>query len=119
MRSLKGVKIVAFFKVIECLNIIFNRLNKDTDIQLLGIINQRGHIRKKIISFILLLIFQILNIFTFWSYMIGLSIALNTSNDFILHLILKMNYFEFKKIGKFKKNAAITEFILNGNYYLG
>lgn len=114
LRSLSGMKIFTFMRIIEILNIICNNFNKDFDVQLVTLINLR-RLKKIIFTSAILLISLFLNIVTFYSYTIALSIALNDSNNFIYPVFLKMNFMEMKKSGKVHKKKKIFSFIVNGN----
>lgn len=110
LRSLSGMKIFTFIRIIEFFNILLNKFNKDYDLQLMNIV--RGpKLKKKVVSLAILLISMCLNIVTLWSYMISLSIVLNDPNNFIYPLIMKMNYVEMKKSGKTQKKKKFLELI--------
>jgi hypothetical protein len=106
-----------FMRIIEILNIILNKFNKDCDIQLLNIVNG-GKMKSRILSMIILITFLCFNIVTFYSYMIALSIALNDPNNFIYPVFLKMNFVEMKKSGKAQKGKKIFEIIANSKIKL-
>ncbi len=113
LRFLSGMKIFTFIKILEFMNILLNKFNKDYDIQLVRLLKQ-SKIKKKIISILIMIISLSLNIVTFWCYMITISITLNDSNNFIYPLFLKLNMYEIKKSGKFVKQKKISQTILNG-----
>ena len=105
------MKIFTFIRMMEFLNVLLNKFNKDYDVQLFSILTE-NKIKKKIINFILLLFSLSLNIVTFWSYMISLSIVLNDPNNFIFPLFIKLNYISLKKSGKQKKLSKILDVVL-------
>jgi hypothetical protein len=85
----------------------------DYDVQLIGMIS-KTKMKKKLMSFLILLISVGLNIVTFWSYMIALSISLNDPNNFIYPLFMKLNFMEIKKSRKAKKKNKVHELLFNG-----
>jgi hypothetical protein len=104
------MKILTFIRIIEFLNILLNKFNKDYDIQLVSILYQQKK-RKKLISFFILLIALFLNIVTYWSYMICLSIVLNDPSNFIYPLFMKLNFYEIKKSGKKQKKKKVFDVV--------
>jgi len=114
LRYLSGMKIFTFIKILEFMNILLNKFNRDYDIQLIRLLKE-SKIKKKIISLIIMIISLSLNIITFWCYMITISITLNDANNFIYPLFLKLNIIEIKKSGKFVKQKKISQTIINGN----
>jgi hypothetical protein len=115
LRYLSGMKIFTFIKILEFLNVILNKFNKDNDLQILKILKETK-LKKKIISIFIIFISQCLNIITFWVYMITISIALNDTNNFIYPLFLKLNIIEIKKSGKVLKQKKIAQTIINGKF---
>jgi hypothetical protein len=116
LRSLSGMKIFAFIRIIGFFNFLISSFNMDYDIQLVSIIRQTK-IRHKVISFIMLLVSLCLNIVTFWSYMIAITIALNdTNNNFIYAIFLKLNFIDIKKAGKSQKKNKLMDVLYKGNY---
>ncbi len=113
LRSLSGMKIFTFMRIIEFLNTLLNSFNKDYDLQLISLVKQKKA-KKKIISFFILIFSLGLNIFTFWSYMICLSIALNDNNNFIYPIFLKLSYNDIKKSGKQHKNKKLLDLVSKG-----
>lgn len=113
LRFLSGMKIFTFIKILEFMNILLNKFNRDYDIQLVRLLKE-SKIKKKIISIIIMIISLSLNIITFWCYMITISITLNDANNFIYPLFLKLNIIEIKKSGKFVKQKKISQTIING-----
>lgn len=110
LRSLNGMKIFAFVKSLEFLNLLLNKCNNDFDVQLFLMIKETK-VKKKLICLLIQLISLFLNIITFWSYMICLSIILNDPGNMIYPLVLKLNYFGMKKSGKSKKKKKIMDLI--------
>jgi hypothetical protein len=104
------MKIFAFVKSLEFLNLLLNKCNNDFDVQLYLMIKETK-IKKKLICLLIQLISLFLNIVTFWSYMICLSIILNDPGNMIYPLVLKLNYFGMKKSGKSKKKKKIMDLI--------
>jgi hypothetical protein len=114
LRSLSGMKIFAFIRIIGLFNFLLNSFNKDFDVQLISMFRQ-SKVRNKIISFIIILMSLFLNIVTYWSYMIALSIALNDSNNnFIYAIFLKLNFIDIKKAGKSQKKKKLMDVIYKG-----
>ena len=109
LRSLNGIKIFALLKIIEFITTLLNRCHKDYEIQLLTVLQEKK-VKRKIISFCLLVFTLTLNIISFWSYMISISITLNDTSNAIYPLFFKINYIELKKCGKpiKKKNIMGT-----------
>lgn len=114
LRSMSGMKMFTFMRIIEILNLIINKFNRDYDIQLVAILKQKK-LKNKCLSFIILMISLCLNIMAFYSYIIALSIALNDSNNFIYPVFLKMSFIEMKKSAKAHKSKKVFEVIYNGN----
>lgn len=114
LRFLSGMKIFTFIKILEFMNILLNKFNRDYDIQIVRLLKE-SKIKKKIISIIIMIISLSLNIITFWCYMITISITLNDANNFIYPLFLKLNIIEIKKSGKFVKQKKISQTIINGD----
>ena len=110
LRSLSGMKILTFIRIIEFLNLLLNKFNKDYDIQLISIIQQKKF-KKKIITFLILILSLFLNIVTFWSYMICISIVLNDPSNFIYPLFMKLNFYEIKKTGKIQKKKKVFDVV--------
>ena len=113
LRYLSGMKIFTFIRILEFLNILLNKFNRDFDLQLITLLKE-NKLKKKIITVIIMLVSLSLNIVTYWSYMISLSITLNDANNFIYPLFLKLNFVEFKKSGKMIKQKKISQIITNG-----
>ena len=116
LRYLSGMKIFTFIKILEFMNVLLNKFNRDNDLQILKILKETKT-KKKIISILINFISQCLNIISFWCYMITISIALNDSNNFIYPLFLKLNIVEIKKSGKFVKQKKISQTIINGKSF--
>lgn len=89
---------------------LLNKFNKDYDIQLISIIQQKKF-KKKLISLIILILSLFLNIVTYWSYMICISIVLNDQSNFIYPLFMKLNFYEIKKSGKIQKKKKVFDVI--------
>ena len=85
---------------------LLNNFNIDYEIQLISII-QQVKLKKKIISLIILILSLFLNIVTYWSYMICISIVLNDPSNFIYPLFMKLNFYEIKKSGKIQKKKKV------------
>jgi hypothetical protein len=113
LRYLSGMKIFTFIKILEFMNVILNKFNRDNDLQILKILKETK-LKKKIISIFIIFISQCLNIISFWVYMITISIALNDTNNFIYPLFLKLNIIEIKKSGKVLKQKKLSRTLTNG-----
>lgn len=116
LRYLSGMKIFTFIKILEFLNVLLNKFNRDYDLQIVKLLSE-NKLKKKIICILIMIISLCLNIVTFWCYMITISITLNDSNNFIYPLFLKLNIIEIKKSGKLIKQKKISQTIMNGITY--
>jgi len=97
------------------MNILLNKFNRDYDIQLTKLLPEKK-LKKKMISIFIMIISLILNIISYWCYMIAISISLNDANNFIYPLFLKLNFIEIKKSGKFIKQKKISQTIIDGKF---
>lgn len=105
------MKIFTFIRIIEFFSILLNKFNRDYDAQLFSLVRD-SKLKKNILNYLILILSLFLNIVTFWSFMISLSIVLNDPNNFIYPLFLKLNYIEMKKSGKNRKKKKILDVIL-------
>lgn len=105
------MKIFACIRIIEFLNILLNKFNRDYDFQLISLI-KRPKLKDKVLSLIMLLFSITLNIVSFWSYIISISIALNDQNNFIYAIFIKLNFKGMKKSkNKFKKGKILANML--------
>jgi hypothetical protein len=114
LRSLSGMKIFAFIRIIGFFNFLLSSFTMDFDIQLVSMFRQTK-LRHKILSFITLIMSLFLNIMTYWSYMIALTIALNdTNNNFVYAIFLKLSFIDIKKAGKSQKKKKLMDVFYKG-----
>jgi hypothetical protein len=106
LRSLSGMKILTFIKVIEFMIYLLNKFNCDYDVQLLSIVKQKK-IKNKFLSFSIFLISLFLNYVALWSYMMSISIVLNDPNNFIIPLFMKLNFMDIKRSSKYLKEKKL------------
>ncbi len=117
LRYLSGLKIFTFIKILELMNMVLNKFNRDNDIQIIRLVKETKT-KKKILSIIIMIISLTLNIITYWCYLITISIALNDANNFIYPLFLKLNFIGIKKSKKIVKGKKISQIIINSNFIL-
>lgn len=71
---------------------------------------------KKILSLVFLLVSLSLQLVTFWSYILAVSLVLNDPSDFIYLLCLKLNFKEIKQINKHLSLKSLVK-IVEGDVY--
>ena len=115
LKSLRGIKIFALLKIIEFITTLFNRVHKDYELQLLTIITETK-LKRKIISFLILLVTFQLHLVSLWAYITSISIALTDPSNALYALFFKINYIELKKCGKPIKKKNIMSSLTTDIY---
>ena len=115
LKSLRGIKIFALLKIIEFITTLFNRVHKDYELQLLTIITE-AKLKRKVISFLILLVTFQLHLVSLWAYITSISIALTDPSNALYALFFKINYIELKKYGKPIKKKNIMSSLTTDIY---
>ena len=108
--QMKGIKLYSIFKIVEYILLLTNKFGYDMDIQIFKIIDEKK-IKHKFFSFIILILFIFLNLFTFDIYYYCTWLILNDIDKNFFLIYLKVNFIEFKQANKGFK--SIHTFLMN------